>query len=138
MLPRHAIPAGLDPADCFGAIARLKPAACELAERPGDNDFIIANDISFQTTALVVWAALVTVAVEIDPVAGCARDLGQPIVLALARKGSVPTNVIGVALELGECGRGQENAPCEEPERSPGKPSHWVSAARFIFSTWFL
>ena len=69
-------PVGLDPADCFGALVGLKPAARELAERPGDNDFIIANDISFQTTALVVWAALVTVAVEID------RSPAAPVILA--------------------------------------------------------
>ena len=98
-LPRK--PVGLDPADRLGALARLKPAACELAERPGNNDFIVGNDIGFQAAGLVVRAALVGIAVEIDPVAGRARDLGQPVVRALAWKISVPAHVVGVALELG-------------------------------------
>jgi len=104
----------------------LKPATCELAESPGNNDFIAPNDISFQTTGSIVWATLVTIAVEIDPVAGRALDLRQPVGLALAWKEAVPTNVVGVALELGGRGRCQERAPCEESERSLYKTSHWV------------
>src|SRR3954470_8173799 len=47
-LPRQ--PVGLDPADRFGALARLKPAAGEFAERSRHEDLIARNDIGFQTT----------------------------------------------------------------------------------------
>jgi hypothetical protein len=119
-------PVGLDPADRLSALARLKPTACELAERLGNNDFVIGNDISFQTTGLVVGATLVGIAVEIDSVAGRALDLRQPVVRALAWKISVPADVVGVAFELGGRGRGLQKAPCEESERSLDKASHWV------------
>src|SRR5215207_7549471 len=123
LLPRQ--PVGLDPADRLRTLAGLKPAACELAERPRNKDFIARNDIGFQTAGLVVGAALAGIAVEIDPVTGRALDLRQPVVRALAWKSSVPAEVVRVALELGGCGRGLEKAPCEECERSLDKASHW-------------
>src|SRR5215207_9529208 len=58
-LPRK--PVGLDPADRLSALARLKPAACEFAERSRNNDFIVGYDIGFQTTGLIVRATLVVI-----------------------------------------------------------------------------
>ena len=96
---------------------------CHLAGEEFADDL---QDVVHRAIAAGVTAALVVIAMEIDPVAGRALDLRQPVVRALAWKISVPTNVVGVALELGGCGRGLEKAPCEESERSLDKASHWV------------